>query len=113
MVKKEEQYRECEECGEPIDSGNPTIRLCKRCAVTLQGQKRRGVFRDSPKDPKKNRKYKGDEGFFDVLYGDDDRDSRKKQKKKRSNGDFQRSNGRDFREKKRGWGDEEFRENYN
>jgi hypothetical protein len=109
MAKKEEQYRECEECGEPIDSGNPAVRLCKRCAVTLQGQKRRGVFRDSPKDPKKNRKIKGDEEFFDDPYGDADRDHRKKQKKKRSNGNFQGNNGRDFRNKKKGWADEELR----
>jgi len=109
MAKKEEQYRECEECGEPIDSGNPTVRLCKRCATTLQGQKRRGVFRDSPKDPKKNRKNKGDEEFFDDPYGDADRDHRKKQKKKHNDGNFHGNNGRDFRKKKRGGVDEEFR----
>lgn len=65
MAKKGKEYRECEECGEPIESGNPTVRLCKRCAVLLQDKRRRDGFRHRPKDYKKKKKKRGEEDYYE------------------------------------------------
>jgi len=70
MAYQEKEYRECEECGQPIDSGNPAARLCKRCANRLQGKRRREVSRHRPKDYKKKKK-KGraeEEEYYEEEY---------------------------------------------
>ena len=54
MGKK--QFRECEECGEPIEGGNPTARLCKRCAAKYQNKRNRDGSRYRPKDQRKKKK---------------------------------------------------------
>jgi hypothetical protein len=74
--KKEKELRECEECGEPIESGHPTVRLCKRCASFYQTKRRPKAF-DRKKRKKKN------EDYFEEPYSDFEVDFRKKRKKKR------------------------------
>lgn len=67
MGKQIEKYRECEECGELIESGNPAVRLCKRCASTIQNKRRKDVFRHRPKDQKKKKK-RNEEEYYEEQY---------------------------------------------
>jgi hypothetical protein len=61
MGKKIKEYRECDECGGPIESGNPSVRLCKRCATRLQTKRYRNGSRYRPKERKKKRKQSWEE----------------------------------------------------
>lgn len=82
MAQREKEYRECEECGELIESGNPTVRLCKRCAAVYQNKRR-------PKNSKKKRKGKKDVEYFDAYDFDyDRRQNRKKKKRRRKEEEF-------------------------
>jgi RNA polymerase-binding transcription factor DksA len=64
MGKKEKAFRECEECGRPIESGNPTTVLCKHCAAKLQDKRNRDGSRYRPKDKKKKGKKSWEEEDF-------------------------------------------------
>ena len=67
MGNKPKQFRECEECGEIIESGNPTARLCKRCAPKFQRNK--DEARRRPKEErKKKRKKSPDDDFYEEEY---------------------------------------------
>jgi len=57
------QYRECEECGAPIDSHNPSNRLCKRCEIEFSGKHQRG----DAKDQKKRKRKEKNEEFFEAY----------------------------------------------
>ena len=74
MVKKTTHYRECEECGELIESGSPSTRLCKRCAAQYQNKRNRDTSRFRPKEhqnKKKRKKSKDDEyqDFYEEEFG--------------------------------------------
>lgn len=73
--KKEKELRECEECGDPIESGHPSVRLCKRCASLYHTKRHPKTL-----DRKKRKKKDGD--YFEEPYGDFEVDSRKKRKKR-------------------------------
>ena len=69
MGNKEKQYRECDECGQPIESGNPSARLCKRCAAKYQNKRIRDGSRYRSKDQKKkNRKKSKEEDFYEEEF---------------------------------------------
>jgi hypothetical protein len=64
MGQREKRFRECEECGEPIVSGNPNARLCKRCAGKNQNKRNRDEARRRPKDQRKKKRKKSPEDDF-------------------------------------------------
>jgi len=64
MGKKEKVIRECEECGRPIESSNPTTFLCNRCAANLQNKRYRDGSRYRPKDKKRKKKKPWEEEDF-------------------------------------------------
>ena len=68
MGKKEKTYRECEECGGPIESGNPAVQLCKRCANKLQNKRHRDGVRHRPKD-KRKKKGSLEEEYYEEEFG--------------------------------------------
>jgi len=66
MGNKKIQYRECEECGAPIDSGNPANRLCKRCEAQLSAKRQRDGSKYRPKEQTKKKKKSEEELFEDY-----------------------------------------------
>lgn len=38
--KRTSNYRECEECGEPVENSSPMANLCKSCAIAMQFDRR-------------------------------------------------------------------------
>ena len=64
MGNKPKQFRECEECGEIIESGNPKARLCKRCALKYQNERNRTEARRRPKEERKKKRKKSPEDDF-------------------------------------------------
>jgi predicted amidophosphoribosyltransferase len=61
-IKK--QYRECEECGAPIDSSHTANRLCKRCEAQLSNKRLRDGSKHRPKEQIKKKK-KSEEELFE------------------------------------------------
>lgn len=66
MGKKEKQYRECEECGALIESGNPSSRLCKQCATLALGKRDKDGLKHRSKDNKKRKKKSKDDEYDDY-----------------------------------------------
>ena len=69
MGNKPKQFRECEECGEIIESGNPNARLCKRCAAKYQNKRNRDEARRGSKEQRKKKKKKSsDDDFYEEEF---------------------------------------------
>lgn len=72
MGKKAKQLRECEECGELIESGNPNARLCKNCAALYQDRRSRDGIRIRPKEDRKKKKkrprHEHHEDYYEEEY---------------------------------------------